>query len=195
MGAVLITKCSGIILDVFRLGGRRPPRGCTIKLSGTQTPTRQVDKRNNLFKWWILMKAKGRRGWEAHVDRNMAHSAWLQQQIYARRGEGFRLVLPSFDMTNVCFWYVPRSLRGLDTESKEYTTQLGQASFNIERVLTVRRVMGVVAQQRFERGGPVFFQFVAMDSGGRMRADVEYLLQAVVYWGEHWNRTVEPPNA
>lgn len=42
--------------------------------------------------------------------------------------EDFRMVLDEPECTNVCFWYLPPSLKGLDPESIEYKEKLHKVS-------------------------------------------------------------------
>ncbi|KAG8129600.1 putative Cysteine sulfinic acid decarboxylase-like protein [Naja naja] len=71
--------------------------------------TIQCGRKVDCFKLWLMWKANGSKGLEQRVDRAFAYTRYLADEIKKR--EGFQLVIePEF--INLCFWYVPPSLRG-----------------------------------------------------------------------------------
>ncbi|KJE94528.1 glutamic acid decarboxylase isoform 67 [Capsaspora owczarzaki ATCC 30864] len=77
----------------------------------------QCGRKVDVFKLWLAWKAKGDKGYERQIDYAFANSRRLAELIRAR--PGFELVYEP-ECTNVCFWYVPPSLRHLDhTERRE----------------------------------------------------------------------------
>ncbi|KAL0963340.1 hypothetical protein UPYG_G00304980 [Umbra pygmaea] len=70
----------------------------------------QCSRKPDAFKFWLMWKALGTKGLEARVDRALAMARYLTEEIKKR--EGFRLVMEP-EYTNVCFWYIPASLRSM----------------------------------------------------------------------------------
>lgn len=81
----------------------------------------QCGRKVDVFKFWLMLRARGMAGLGRRLDRCMALSKYLFSEC--ERREGFRLVLAdvggAFDFTNVCFWYVPRSMRAAAAEEQE----------------------------------------------------------------------------
>lgn len=79
----------------------------------------QCGRKVDVFKFWLMLRARGVAGMAVRMDRAMEMSAYLTEEC--RRRDGFRLVPGTgdddddggegFDFTNVCFWYVPQRLR------------------------------------------------------------------------------------
>ncbi|XP_052122311.1 cysteine sulfinic acid decarboxylase [Frankliniella occidentalis] len=70
----------------------------------------QCGRKVDAFKLWLMWKARGDQGLGALVDNAVACASYFQSRV--RDTEGFRLVSEALDCTNVCFWYIPKRLRG-----------------------------------------------------------------------------------
>ncbi|XP_041845095.1 acidic amino acid decarboxylase GADL1-like [Melanotaenia boesemani] len=70
----------------------------------------QCSRKPDAFKFWLMWKALGTRELEQRVDRALAMARYLAQEIKQR--EGFRLLMEP-EYANICFWYIPPSLRNL----------------------------------------------------------------------------------
>ncbi|KAG8010350.1 Acidic amino acid decarboxylase GADL1, partial [Nibea albiflora] len=70
----------------------------------------QCSRKPDVFKFWLMWKALGTGELEKRVDRALAMARYLAQEI--KRREGFRLLMEP-EYANVCFWYIPPSLRNL----------------------------------------------------------------------------------
>ncbi|KAF3858551.1 hypothetical protein F7725_011752 [Dissostichus mawsoni] len=72
----------------------------------------QCGRHVDIFKFWLMWKAKGTIGFEQHIDRCLDLSQYLYNKIKNR--EGYQMVFDGEPQhTNVCFWYIPPSLRGM----------------------------------------------------------------------------------
>lgn len=69
----------------------------------------QCGRKVDVFKFWLMLKARGLSGFEKLIDNSIEKANYLGQQISKR--EGFRLVIENIQYTNVCFWYIPKSFR------------------------------------------------------------------------------------
>ncbi|GFT23797.1 cysteine sulfinic acid decarboxylase [Nephila pilipes] len=74
----------------------------------------QCSRKVDCLKLWIAWKARGSLGLEKQVDTAFAMAKYLAEKV--RTTEGFIPVLSEFECTNICFWYVPPSLRGKEKE-------------------------------------------------------------------------------
>lgn len=81
----------------------------------------QCARRCDVFKFWLMWKAKGSAGFERHVDDIVEASKYLLECVKARND--FKLVCePQF--INICFWYLHPALKGCEEQSDEYKKKL-----------------------------------------------------------------------
>ncbi|OXB68149.1 hypothetical protein ASZ78_008667 [Callipepla squamata] len=84
----------------------------------------QCSRRPDAFKFWLMWKALGTTGLEERVNRALALARYLVEEIKKR--EGFQLLLEP-EYANVCFWYIPPSLRKMEN-GPEFWQKLHQVS-------------------------------------------------------------------
>ncbi|KAM8976286.1 cysteine sulfinic acid decarboxylase [Pelodytes ibericus] len=84
----------------------------------------QCGRRVDCLKLWLMWKALGSDGLERRVDRALENTRYLVDEMKKR--EGFCLIMePEF--VNLCFWYVPPSLRDQD-DSPDFWNRLGKVA-------------------------------------------------------------------
>ncbi|EHB09227.1 Glutamate decarboxylase-like protein 1 [Heterocephalus glaber] len=71
----------------------------------------QCSRRPDAFKFWMTWKALGTLGLEERVNRALALSRYLVDEIKKR--DGFKLLMEP-EYANICFWYIPPSLREME---------------------------------------------------------------------------------
>ncbi|KAK6632509.1 hypothetical protein RUM43_013276 [Polyplax serrata] len=76
----------------------------------------QCGRRADVLKFWFMWKAKGSSGFESHIDKIFDTARYFKESIEQK--SDFQLVLTEPECTNVCFWYIPRSL-----QSSNYTEE------------------------------------------------------------------------
>lgn len=82
----------------------------------------QCGRKVDVFKFWLMLKARGLYGFEELMDNAMDMADYLQQVLATR--SGFRLIQDErFQYTNVCFWYIPKSMRD-QKEDEQWWQQL-----------------------------------------------------------------------
>lgn len=81
----------------------------------------QCGRKVDVFKFWLMLKARGLTAFEQLIDNAIDKSGYLAQTLAAR--DGFRLVQERVAYTNVCFWYIPKKWRG-KAETDEWRAQL-----------------------------------------------------------------------
>ncbi|MCL4143560.1 UNVERIFIED_CONTAM: hypothetical protein GTU68_008796 [Idotea baltica] len=77
----------------------------------------QCGRKADVLKLWVMFKVHGLDLLGKRVDNAYEAARHLEKELKKR--EGFRLVLEERDCTNVCFWYIPPSLRGC-SETEEW---------------------------------------------------------------------------
>lgn len=70
----------------------------------------QCGRKVDALKIWLMFKSRGLKEFGRLIDNAMACSKYFTEKI--RNRDGFRLVIDEFQYTNVCFWYIPKRLRG-----------------------------------------------------------------------------------
>lgn len=81
----------------------------------------QCSRKVDVFKFWLMLKARGLNGFEQLVDNAIDKANYLFETITKRAG--FRLVQKRIEYTNVCFWYIPKRMRGRE-ETKAWWNEL-----------------------------------------------------------------------
>lgn len=84
----------------------------------------QCGRHNDIFKLWLLWRAKGDSGFARHVEYIWELAAFMVDDI-KRRGDRFYLIWDQPECVNVCFWYVPSRLRTVP-HSAEREEELGK---------------------------------------------------------------------
>jgi len=130
----------------------------------------QCGRRVDALKLWFSWQALGDEGYEQRVDRLFILAAEFTQVI--RRREGFLLVREP-EGTNICFRYVPESLRNL--KGSERLARENEATLRI--------------RERLARGGRFLVNFATLDGAASFRlvttnpattfADLEALLDEI----------------
>uniref|UniRef100_A0A8C8JNR1 Cysteine sulfinic acid decarboxylase n=1 Tax=Oncorhynchus tshawytscha TaxID=74940 RepID=A0A8C8JNR1_ONCTS len=116
----------------------------------------QCGRKVDCLKLWLMWKAVGSQGLEERVDRAFAHTRYLVEKMMKR--EGFQLIgKPEF--VNVCFWFIPPSLRGKEN-SPDYQDRLSKVAPVIKERMIKQGTMMVGYQPL---GGRVnFFRMIVI---------------------------------
>lgn len=77
------------------------------------------------LKLWMLFKTRGISGVERMINTSFDCAKYCMDSILKR--SGFRLVIPEFQYTNICFWYVPSKLR-YRVENEEWWENIFEVS-------------------------------------------------------------------
>lgn len=118
-----------------------------------------------------MWKAKGTDGFENHIAKVFEVSKYFYYNIKNR--PGFKLLLEDPECTNICFWYIPPSLRGLEN-SPNYIEELHKVAPKIKERMMKEGSMMVTYQSI--KGHPNFFRIVFQNSGLN-QADVIHLIE------------------
>uniref|UniRef100_A0A3Q3LBI1 Cysteine sulfinic acid decarboxylase n=1 Tax=Mastacembelus armatus TaxID=205130 RepID=A0A3Q3LBI1_9TELE len=114
----------------------------------------QCSRRVDCLKLWLMWKAVGSDGLAERVDKAFIHVRYLVEQMKKR--EGFQL-LAEPEFVNVCFWYIPPSLRGKEGNA-DYHDRLAKVAPVIKERMMKQGTMMVGYQPLGDRVN--FFRMV-----------------------------------
>ncbi|XP_031334978.1 cysteine sulfinic acid decarboxylase-like isoform X2 [Photinus pyralis] len=132
----------------------------------------QCGRKCDVFKFWLMWKAKGSSGFAKHVDSIMDVAEYFERQVLIR--PEFQLVSKR-QYINVCFWYLPRYLQK-KKDVMDYSMQLHKVAAQIKAVMVKHGsiMLGYQPLKEF----PNFFRFVSQNSSLSTR-DVDFILDHI----------------
>uniref|UniRef100_A0AAQ6A1F0 Glutamate decarboxylase 1 n=1 Tax=Amphiprion ocellaris TaxID=80972 RepID=A0AAQ6A1F0_AMPOC len=134
----------------------------------------QCGRHVDIFKFWLMWKAKGTVGFEQHIDKCLDLSAYLYNKIKNR--EGFEMVFNGEPQhTNVCFWYIPLSLRGL-SDGEERRERLHKVAPKIKAMMMESGTTMVGYQPQ---GDKVNFFRMVISNPAATRSDIDFLVEEI----------------
>ncbi|XP_026564012.1 acidic amino acid decarboxylase GADL1 [Pseudonaja textilis] len=132
----------------------------------------QCSRRADAFKFWMTWKALGTTGLEERVNRALALVRYLVDEIKKR--EGFQLLLEP-EYANICFWYIPPSLRKME-KGHEFWEKLSCVAPIIKERMMKKGSMMLGYQPH--RGKVNFFRQVII-SPQVIHEDMDFLLDEI----------------
>uniref|UniRef100_A0A8C4P0W7 Glutamate decarboxylase 1 n=1 Tax=Dicentrarchus labrax TaxID=13489 RepID=A0A8C4P0W7_DICLA len=134
----------------------------------------QCGRHVDIFKFWLMWKAKGTVGFEQHIDKCLDLSAYLYNKIKNR--EGYQMVFDGEPQhTNVCFWYFPPSLRGLP-DGEERRERLHKVAPKIKALMMESGTTMVGYQPQ---GDKVNFFRMVISNHAATRSDIDFLIEEI----------------
>ncbi|XP_035244491.1 acidic amino acid decarboxylase GADL1-like [Anguilla anguilla] len=137
----------------------------------------QCSRKPDAFKFWLLWKAVGTHGLEERVNKAIALTKYLAMEIQKR--EGFRLLMEP-EYANVCFWYIPPSLRKMP-ESKDFWEKIHNVAPLIKERMMKKGSMMIGYQPHGSRVN--FFRQIVI-SPQLSRADMDFVLDEIEKLGK-----------
>ncbi|XP_034244464.1 glutamate decarboxylase 2 isoform X2 [Thrips palmi] len=141
----------------------------------------QCGRKVDAFKLWLLWKARGDDGLAALVDNAMACASYFRSRV--QQTEGFRLVAQGLDCTNVCFWYIPPSLRG-QTEDEQWWARMAAVAPAIKERLVLAGTLLIGYCPLQHRGHVNFFRMVTTCQPPATREDMDLAIREIQRHGE-----------
>ncbi|KAM9309142.1 acidic amino acid decarboxylase GADL1-like [Pholidichthys leucotaenia] len=132
----------------------------------------QCSRKPDAFKFWLMWKALGTREMERRVDRALSMARYLAEEI--KRRDGFQLVTEP-EYANVCFWYIPPSLRMLQ-QGPEFWKKLHTVAPVIKERMMKSGSMMVGYQSHKDKAN--FFRMVVI-SPQVSRRDMDFVLDEI----------------
>lgn len=140
--SAFLVKEKGVLMDANGLKAEylfMPDKGYDVSYDiGDRTV--QCGRRADAIKLWMMWKALGDRGMGERVERAYENAEYFSKRL--KDTEGFRFVIPEFECTNICFWYIPPSLRG-QPETADWWEKLGKVAPKIKQRMMEKGTMMV----------------------------------------------------
>lgn len=131
----------------------------------------QCGRHNDVFKFWLMWRAKGRTGMGSQMDRLM-NLARYQVGRMKDLSQQFFLVDQDPQCVNVCFWYLPTRLRGREMTA-ELQQELGKVTAQLKKKMMLAGTLMVSYQPLGET--PNFFRSIISNSATR-EEDIDFML-------------------
>uniref|UniRef100_A0AAR2LR88 Glutamate decarboxylase 1 n=1 Tax=Pygocentrus nattereri TaxID=42514 RepID=A0AAR2LR88_PYGNA len=139
----------------------------------------QCGRHVDIFKFWLMWKAKGTSGFEKHIDRCLELSEYLYNKIKNR--EGYEMVFQGQPQhTNVCFWYIPPSLRDMP-DREEKRQRLHKVAPKIKAMMMECGTTMVGYQPQ---GDKVNFFRMVISNPAATRSDIDFLIDEIERLGQ-----------
>lgn len=138
----------------------------------------QCGRHNDIFKLWLQWRSRGDLGFEKRVDNLMELAQYLVMKLKQNSDKFYLLLEPDF--LNICFWYIPKRLRGVPhDENKEQ--ELGLLCPRIKSRMMKAGTMMVGYTQNLKV--PNFFRFI-LSQEGTTEEDIDFMLDEIDRLGE-----------
>ena len=139
-------------------------------------------RRADMFKLWLMWKHVGDLGMEKIVDDTISMAAAFEELILGSEGK-FQLVQPR-TYANVCFWYIPRSLRPfrIENASAADMEQIGSVTSLLKGKL--HEAGDAMINYQSMDGVPNFFRIVFRSHCHLDIQDLEQMLERMDSMGE-----------
>ncbi|XP_053873569.1 glutamate decarboxylase 1-like [Malaclemys terrapin pileata] len=145
----------------------------------TGDKTIQCGRHVDVFKLWLMWKAKGTRGFEILINKSLELAEYLYRELNSR--ENFELVFDAEpELTNVCFWYIPPNLRRIPN-GPEREKLLHQVAPKIKTRMIEEGTTMVSYQPHGDKVN--FFRMVFSNPATR-KSDVDFLLEEIERLGK-----------
>lgn len=130
----------------------------------------QCGRKNDVFKFWLLWRARGDEGFEKFIDRIMELTYYLVKKIKEQPDKFILIQEPS--MSNICFWYMSKRLREMPM-SKDKEEEMGKLCPQI-KIKIMKAGSTMLAYQR-DGKRPNFFRCI-ISSASATEKDLDFLL-------------------
>ncbi|XP_072020853.1 glutamate decarboxylase 1-like isoform X2 [Amphiura filiformis] len=141
----------------------------------------QCGRHVDVFKLWLTWRAKGTRGFEAQVNKLIDLAKYLVDKVKAK--DGFKLVYEKPEYVNVCFWYIPPSIRQMENKEEQQLLLHKVAPEIKARMMEAGTTM--VGYQPL--GNNVNFFRMIVSNPASTKADIDYMLDEI----ERLGKTIE----
>ncbi|XP_078395771.1 glutamate decarboxylase 1-like [Cetorhinus maximus] len=144
----------------------------------TGDKTIQCGRHVDVFKFWLMWKAKGTSGFEKQINKCLELAEYLHSELKGR--DDFKLVFDDKpEHTNVCFWYIPPSLQGTP-ENAELGRKLHQVAPKIKARM-MEEGSSMVGYQ--PQGDKVNFFRMVFSNPATSTSDVDFLIEEIARLG------------
>lgn len=138
----------------------------------------QCGRRNDVFKFWLLWRARGDEGYEKFIDRIMELTEYLAKRIKEQPDKFILIQEPT--MVNCCFWYQSKRLRGME-QNKEKEEEMGKLCPIIKGKMMMAGTTMLAYQSDEER--PNYFRNI-ISSTSPNEKDIDFMLGEIDRLGQ-----------
>jgi len=135
----------------------------------------QCGRHNDIFKFWLMWRAKGTEGFEKQMNRLMDLTAYQVKKM-KEQPDKFYLLNDEPECTNVCYWYVPERLRPRQfpqAYTRDWHIELGKITATLKgRMMSSGSIM--ISYQPLGEY-PNFFRSI-LSNQAIQEADVDFML-------------------
>lgn len=142
--------------------------------------TIQCGRKVDAMKLWLMWKALGDDGFAAAVDKIYDTARYLTEEL--SNAEGFRLVMPEFQCTNICFWYIPRSLRGQE-ETNEWWEKVSRVAPKIKERMVKQGTLLIGYNPLTSKGYVNFFRII-INNPKMDYSDMDFVIKEIDRLGQ-----------
>ncbi|XP_042187837.1 glutamate decarboxylase 2 [Callorhinchus milii] len=134
----------------------------------------QCGRHVDIFKLWLMWRAKGTMGFEAQIDKCLDLAEYLYNKIKDR--EGFEMVFDGKPQhTNVCFWYVPPSVRYIQDKEERRNLLMKVAP----QIKTRMMAFGTTMVSYQPQGDKVNFFRMVISNPAATQEDIDFLIEEI----------------
>ncbi|XP_019623555.1 PREDICTED: glutamate decarboxylase 1-like isoform X2 [Branchiostoma belcheri] len=144
----------------------------------TGDKTIQCGRHVDVFKLWLMWRAKATVGFEAQINKCFDLAHYMTDKLKAR--EGFEMVVDEPELTNVCFWYLPPSIRDLP-DGPDKRDRLAQVA-PVVKARMMDRGMTMIGYQPL--GDNVNFFRMVISNPAATTADIDYMIEEIERLGQ-----------
>ncbi|XP_047366960.1 cysteine sulfinic acid decarboxylase isoform X2 [Vespa velutina] len=140
----------------------------------------QCGRKVDAMKFWLMWKARGTSGLRKSVDIAMSEAEYFFDRI--KLLDGYRLVLPSYECCNICFWYVPPSMRGQE-ETDDWWQKLYKVTTLIKERMILDGTLMISYMPLASKNLGNFFRMVVTCQPPPTHASMDYVIDLIEKYG------------
>jgi len=141
----------------------------------------QCGRKTDAFQVWFMLKTRGERYFSEGVENAFAQAEYLAKEV--REREGFELVLDPHSCTNVCFRYIPKSMRTLERDH-QFWQNLSQVPPKIKEKLTIDGTLMIGYQPLPHKNLSNFFRMVVHAIPHPTKVSMDHVLDEIQRCGD-----------
>lgn len=140
----------------------------------------QCGRKVDGMKFWLMWKARGTSGLKRSVEVAMEAAEYFMDKI--RNREGFRLVLPTYECCNICFWYIPPKMRKQE-ENDEWWKKLYNVTTRIKERMILDGSLMIGYTPLIQKDLGNFFRMVVTCQPPPTHASMDYAIEQIEKYG------------
>ncbi|KAM8966981.1 glutamate decarboxylase 1-like [Pelodytes ibericus] len=146
----------------------------------TGDKTIQCGRHVDIFKLWLMWKAKGTSGFEIQINKCLELALYIYKTLKTR--ENFKLVFDDEpEHSNVCFWYIPPSLKRIQRD-QQWNAKLHKIAPMIKAQMVEEGTVMVGFQPLGDK--PNFFRMVFSNPASK-KSDADFLIEEIERLGKN----------